>query len=167
MPANTQPGRVQVYSLSPIDGAIDHLSSVVVTLAGSGLDPTIEQIKKALEGKEYALLAPAMSDLFALAFYRSEGLSLSSEQALLALEKTYLGPGDVFVDLSVNGRAVLGDNAIFSPEVTHVVYSSGWGPDQADDALLLFETDDAGQTRWGGMLYIFDALKDYPAPGDQ
>lgn len=167
MPANTQPGRVQVYSLSPDDGAIEHLSSVVVTLAGSGLDRTIEQVKEALEKKDYALLASTMSDPFALAFYRSEGLSLSSAQALGALEQTYLGPGDVRVDLSVNGRAVLGDNAVYSPEVTHVVYTTGWGSDQADDALLLFETDDTGQTRWGGMLYIFDALRDYPAPGEQ
>jgi LysM repeat protein len=32
MPATLQPGRVQVYSISPRDGAIDHLASVTVNL---------------------------------------------------------------------------------------------------------------------------------------
>ena len=49
VPANAQQGRVQVYGISPSDGAIEHLASVVVTLAGSGLDRTIEQVKAALE----------------------------------------------------------------------------------------------------------------------
>ena len=164
VPANTQPGRVQVYSISPSDGAIEHLASVVVTLAGSGLDRTIEQVKAALETQDYKTLASSMTDPWDLAFYRSEGLSLSADKAIQELRKTYLGPGKVFVDLSVDARKLLGDKAIFSPDVTHVVYSTGWGSDQADDALLLFETDASGQTRWGGLLYIFDALKDYDVP---
>ena len=130
-------------------------------LAGSGLDRTIEQVKTALETQDYPTLASSMTDPWDLAFYRSEGLSLSADKAIQELRKTYLGPGKVFVDLSVDARKLLGDKAIFSPDVTHVVYSTGWGSDQTDDALLLFETDDAGQTRWSGLLYIFDALKDY------
>ena len=109
-------------------------------------------------------MASSMTDPWALAFYRSEGLSLSADKALQELRETYLGPGKVFVDLSVDARKLLGDKAIFSPDVTHVVYSTGWGSDQADDALLLFETDATGQTRWGGLVYIFDALRDYDVP---
>ncbi len=161
VPASAQRGRIQVYSLDPSDGAIEHLTSVVVTLAGSGLDPMIEQVKAAIEAKDYETLASSMTDPWALAFYRSEGLSLSAAKGLQELKETYLGPGKVFVDLSVNARDLLGDQVILSPDVTHVVYSTGWGSDQADDALLLFETDASGQTRWGGLLYIFDALKDY------
>lgn len=161
MPASAQRGRIQVYSLDPSDGAIEHLTSVVVTLAGSGLDPMIEQVKAAIEAKDYETLASSMTDPWALAFYRSEGLSLSAAKGLQELKETYLGPGKVFVDLSVNARDLLGDQVILSPDVTHIVYSTGWGSDQADDALLLFETDASGQTLWGGLLYIFDALKDY------
>ena len=164
VPASAQQGRVQVYGISPSDGAIEHLASVVVTLAGSGLDRTIKQMKTALETQDYKTLASSMTDPWDLAFYRSEGLSLSADKAIQELRKTYLGPGQVFVDLSVDARKLLGDKAIFSPDVTHVVYSTGWGSDQTDDALLLFETDDTGQTRWGGMVYIFDALRDYDVP---
>jgi hypothetical protein len=154
-----------VYSISPRDGAIEHLTSVVVTLAGSGLDAAIEQVKAGIEAKDYDALANMLSNPFVLAFYRSEGLTLSVDEALDELRETYLGPGDVFVDLSVDGRGLLGDKVLFSSDVTHVVYSTGWGSEQADDALLLFETDASGRTRWAGLLYIFDALKDYPAPG--
>jgi hypothetical protein len=55
----------------------------------------------------------------------------------------------------------LGGQIIFSPDVTQILFSTGWGPDQADDAFLLMIEDEAGQTRWGGMLYIFDALRNY------
>ena len=139
----------------------------MVTLAGSGLDRTIEQVKAALETQDYKTLASSMTDPWDLAFYRSEGLSLSADKAIQELRKTYLGPGKVFVDLSVDARKLLGDKAIFSPDVTHVVYSTGWGSDQTDDALLLFETDASGQTRWGGMVYIFDALRDYDVPSNR
>ncbi len=164
VPANTQSGRIQVYSISPDDGAIEHLASVLVILQGSGLDRTIERVKAALEAKEYDVLAAPMSDPWDLMFYRSEGLSLSADRAFETLRETYLEPSKVFVDLSVDARALLGDGIVYPPEVTHVVYSTGWGPDQADDAFLLFETDATGQTRWGGMVYVFEALKDYPAP---
>ena len=161
VPATTQSGRVQVYGISPSDGAIEHLTSVIVTLAGSGLDSMIKQVKAAIEAKDYETLASSMADPWELALYRLEGLSLSADKALRGLQDLFLGPGKVFVDLSVNGRKLLGDKVVFSPNVTHVIYSTGWGPDQADDALLLFETDDADQAQWGGLLYIFDALKDY------
>ena len=164
VPATTQQGRVQVYSISPGDGAIEHLTSVVVTLIGTGLDLTIERVKDAIEAQDYETLALLMADPWDLAFYRSEGLSLSAENAIKQLRKTYLGPSKVFVDLSVDARKLLGDQVVFSPDVTHVVYSTGWGSDQADEALLLFETNDAGQTRWGGMVYIFESLRDFDVP---
>jgi len=35
LPANSQPGRIQVYTTSPRDGALEHLSSVSVVLRGA------------------------------------------------------------------------------------------------------------------------------------
>jgi hypothetical protein len=160
-PANTQPGRIQVYSQSPADGAIEHLTSVTVMLQGAGLDQAVEQVKAALESQDYPALALLMTDPWNLAFFRSESLSLSRDQALEQLRDNYLGPGQVFVDLSVDARQLLAGQISVAPDVTHVVFSTGWGPEQSDDALLLFGTDASGQTRWGGMIYIFGALRPY------
>lgn len=161
VPASTQPGRIQVYSQSPVDGATEHLTSVTVLLQGSGLDEAVEQLKVALEGKDYAALTTLMTDPWHLTFFRSNSLSLNRSQALYQLQTNYLGPGQVFVDLSVDARALLADQITLAPDVSHVVFSTGWGPDQSDDALLLLGTDATGQTRWGGMIYIFDALRPY------
>lgn len=62
------------------------------------------------------------------------------------------------VDLSVDARRQLES---LPPGVTHVVFSTGWGLDQRDDAFLLFSVDARGQTRWNGMAYVFDALRPY------
>jgi LysM repeat protein len=161
VPASTQPGRIQVYSQSPADGATEHLTSVTVVLQGAGLDQAVEQVKTALESQDYPALALLMTDPWYLAFFRSESLSLSRDQALEQLRDNYLGPGQVFVDLSVDARQLLAGQISIAPDVTHVVFSTGWGPEQSDDALLLFGTDASGQTRWGGMIYIFGALRPY------
>jgi LysM repeat protein len=161
VPASTQPGRIQVYSQSPADGAIEQLASVMVTLQGAGLDEAVEHLKTALEGKDYDGLAALMMDPFSLAFYGSEGLMLSSDQAVGQLRTNLLGSGQVFVDLSVNARRLLPDSFIMAAGVTHIVFSTGWGPDRSDDALLLFSTDAAGRARWSGMIYIFGALRPY------
>jgi hypothetical protein len=161
VPASTQPGRIQVYSQSPADGAIEHLTSVTVMLQGAGLDQAVEQVKTALESQDTQTLALLMTDPWNLAFFRSESLSLSRDLALEQLRNNYLGPGQVFVDLSVDARQLLAGQISLAPDVTHVVFSTGWGADRSDDALLLFGVDASGQTRWGGMIYIFGALRPY------
>lgn len=164
VPSETQPGRIQVYSLDPRDGAVAHLSSVVVTLQGVELDTAVAQLVAALEAKDYAELAPFLADPWVIGFYQSEGLTLDADEALKQLEDSYLGPGDVVVDPSVDVGDLLGEDIIFSPDVQRVVYSTGWGEAQADDAFLLIVRDPGGFVRWGGMLYVYDALRDYVAP---
>jgi LysM repeat protein len=161
MPPSDQPGRVQVYSVSPADGAIERLASVLVTLQGTGLDEAVEALKRGLESQDYAALTALMSDRWQLVFFDSESMSLSRPQALRQLRASTLGPGQVFVDLSVDARSLLASLNSLPAGVTHVAFSTGWGPDQQDDAFLLFSSDARGQTRWSGMVYIFGALRPY------
>ena len=163
-PLKSEPGRVQVYSIDPRDGAMEALTSVVVMLAGAGQDAAIETLKDALESKDYDALLALLPERWNLGFYRSEGMTLTSEAALRQLQQNFLGPGDVTVDLSVDARKLLGGQVAFSPEVTYVIFSTGWGPDGADDALLLFDTDDEGVTHWAGMLVIYEGLREYERP---
>lgn len=164
VPAETQPGRIQVYSLDPRDGAVAHLSSVVVTLRGTGLDAAVAELAAALEAKDYDDLAPFLSDPWVIGFYQSEGLTLDADEALEQLEENYLGPGEIAVDPSVDVADLLGEDIIFSPDVQQVVYSTGWGASQADDGFLLIVLDSQGFARWGGMLYVYEALRDYAVP---
>ncbi len=159
MPAATQPGRIQVYSQSPADGAMEQLTSLPVTLPGTGLDQAIQRLKAGLETRDYRALTALMSQRWQVVFYGSESMTLSQAQALQQLRVNYLGPGQVLVDLSVDARRQLESLDSLPAGVSHVVFSTGWGPDRRDDAFLLFSVDARGQTRWSGMVYVFDALR--------
>ena len=157
-------GRVQVYSVSPRDGAIEYLNSVSVVLQGLELDERIEALKAALEGKSYAaLLGLLPAEGFLFGQYQSEGVVLTPVELVDLLEKEYLGPGEVFVDFSVDGRKLLGDRAAPGPAIRHVLFSTGWGEGKADDAFLFIGEED-GKAVWSGMLYVPNELRDYSLP---
>ncbi|MBC8450198.1 MAG: LysM peptidoglycan-binding domain-containing protein [Chloroflexi bacterium] len=164
VPHSAQMGRVQVYSVSPRDGAIEHLASVSVKLQGTGLDERIAALKAALERKSYAaLLGLLPAEGFLLGLYQSEGLVLTAAELVDLLEEEYLGPGEVFVDFSVDARELLGDRVALGEGIRHVLFSTGWGEEQADDAFL-FIGEDEGRAVWSGMLYVPGELRDYPLP---
>jgi len=159
-PANSQPGRIQVWNVSPRDGAIEHLSSVSVMVQGLDLDPLLVRLQRALAAKDYPALGALMADPFPLEQYRSQAIVLTPAEAIAQLQKDYLGPGAPRLDFSVDARALLGDRVKFAPDVIFVVYSVGWGSGQEDDAFLLIG-DVAGRARWAGMVYAPRALIDY------
>ncbi len=161
VPLNTQFGRIQVYSVSPRDGAVEHLSSVTVRLQGLDLEPVIALLREAIEAKDYEDLRGFMPpDRFSIGFYRGEGQVLSPDAAIQQLRENYLGPGQVRVDLSVNGRDLLKDRVVLPADVRWVAYSTGWGKDGKDDAFLLIVERD-GRAFWGGLLYVPARLVDY------
>jgi LysM repeat protein len=161
VPLNTQFGRIQVYSVSPRDGAVEHLSSVTVRLQGLDLEPMLDLLREAIEAKNYEELRGFMPpDSFAIGFYRGEGQVLSPDAALQQLRENYLGPGQVRVDLSVNGRDLLKDRVVLPAEVRWVSYSTGWGKSGKDEAFLLIIERD-GRAFWGGLLYVPANLVDY------
>ena len=160
VPANSQPGRIQVFTESPRDGALEHLSSVTVMLQGAGLDVLLGQLDAAVNAKDYAALETAMGPSFGLGLSRSEAAQLTPVEMRERLQLSYLGPGAPRLDFSVDGRALLESQLAVGPEVSHVVYSTGWGPKQDDDAFLLIGNVD-DRARWIGMVYVPYALIDY------
>ena len=163
-PLNSQPGRIQVFTESPRDGALEHLSSVTVRLQGSELDALLDQLDAAVRTKDYDTLQSLMGPQFNLALYRSGNAVLAPQEASDRLRSDLMGPGAPRLDFSVDGRALLGARASFGPEVSHVVYSTGWGPGRNDDAFLTIGDVD-GQARWIGLLYVPHALIDYRIVG--
>jgi LysM repeat protein len=160
VPANSQPGRIQVFTESPRDGALEHLSSVTVLLQGAGLDALLGQLDAAVNGKDYAALESAMDPSFSLGLYRTERAQIKPAEMRERLQLSYLGPGAPHLDFSADARALLGSQFVLGPEVEHVVYSTGWGPKQDDDAFLLIGNVD-DRARWIGMVYVPYALIDY------
>jgi LysM repeat protein len=160
VPANSQPGRIQVWSMSPRDGAIEHLNSVAVRVQGMELDPLLSQRDAATAARGSAVLSSLMADPFQFVVYGSSGLELPLPDAMQQLQENALGTGAPRLDFSVDARALLGDRVVLGPDVVHVVYSTGWGPEQRDDAFLLISEVD-GRAQFSGMIYVPEALIDY------
>ena len=162
VPANSQPGRVQVWSMSPRDGAIEHLNSVAVRVQGMELDPLLSQLDAVATTSGSAALSSLMADPFQLEVYGSRGLELPMSQAevMRRFGMNALGAGAPRLDFSVDARALLGDRVVLDPAVVHVVYSTGWGEEQRDDAFLLISEVD-GRAQFTGMVYVPEALIDY------
>jgi LysM repeat protein len=160
VPANSQPGRIQVWSVSPRDGAVEHLSSVTVMLRGLELDPLLSRLERAIAAKDYVALRSEMADPFQIGLLRSSSATVTPGQAVEQLQQKYLGPGTPRLDFSVDGRALLGERVTLPTEIIHVVYSPGWGEAKEDDAFLLIG-DVAGQARWAGLIYVPKERIDY------
>ncbi len=153
VPADSQLGRIQVWSESPRDGAIEHLNSVTVMLLGLELDPLLTKLDAAIRAKDYTALQATMDDPFQLIVDKAAPASLTPGPAIARLQQTYLGPGAPRLDFSVDGRQWLGDRVKLTPDIVHVVYSAGWGAKQADEAFLLIGNV-KGRARWVGLVYV-------------
>lgn len=161
MPANAQPGRIQVFEASPRDGAFEHLNSVSVQLPGSGLDAALEQLKTALEKGDQAALRQLLSSPFLFGLYRSEGLQSEDPAQIMTLLTSYgLGNGKVFVDFSVDARRLLAPSGDAPADVEHVAYSTGWGKDGTWSAFLYLASQQ-GQMRWTGIVLVSPEAKDF------
>jgi hypothetical protein len=161
-PLNSQPGRVQIWSISSIDGAVEHLNSVVVRVQGLELDRLLSQLVVAAAAKDAAALEPFMADPFRLVVQgaRSPDLPMPQVAAIQRLVESGLNAGAPRVDFSVDARALLGDRVILGPDVIHVIYSTGWGPEGRDDAFLLIGEEGA-RAQLTGMVYVPAAMIDY------
>lgn len=160
VPFSSQLGRIQVFTESPRDGAMEHLSSVTVNLQGLDLDTVLERLETAIAGKDYSALQSLMGPQFRFGGYQSEWSNMPAAQALEMLRGNYLAPGSPRLDFSVDARRMAGDRVTFPDDVIHVVFSSGWGANGDDDAFLLFG-DVEGRARWTGLLYVAHDLIDY------
>jgi formylglycine-generating enzyme required for sulfatase activity/regulator of RNase E activity RraB len=114
-------------------------------------------IAEAIEGKAYETLESLATEPAFIGFYGSEASQLSPTAFVEALRHDYLEPGQVSVRLDVDVTRLLPE---WSADVAcdELLYSTGWGQDQADDGILCL-LDESGALRWGGLLYIYADLK--------
>jgi formylglycine-generating enzyme required for sulfatase activity len=115
-------------------------------------------ITNAIEGKDYDALESLATTPVFLGFYASEASPLSPEAFVEALQRDYLEPGEVKVRFDVDVGRLLPDFSA-EPPCDDLLYSTGWGEEQADDGILCLR-DESGTTRLGGLLYVFEPLKE-------
>ncbi len=160
VPVNSQPGRIQVFTESPRDGAMEHLSSVTVRIQGLDLDALLEQLEAALGARDIAVLKSLMGPAFRFGLYGSGWASLTPDEATGLLWNSYFAPGNPRPDFSADARALLEGRVDLPPKVRYLVLSTGWGPQGRDEAFLFIGVVE-GRARWTGLLYVSRDRIDY------
>jgi hypothetical protein len=124
----------------------------------SDLDDAVAVLMYDINIRDAKGLKALMGEPFAIGYWRSEGISLTREEAILTLsggmfplvKADYTLDESLFPDLK--GIPL---NSLWPPEVdiaTHV-YSTGWGGDERGAAILTLARCVDGRYYWYGMLY--------------
>lgn len=149
-PANSQPGRIQVWRESAIDGAIMHLTSVSVNIQGCDLELLLGQLETAIAAKDYAALRTTMAEPFLVTVDAMKPTTLSLAEAIDLLRRQHLGPGAPRLDFSVDTSAFVRQYTRAEQHIISAISSSGWGAARDGAAVLLVAAVD-GQARWVGL----------------
>jgi len=111
-----------------------------------------------IETHDWDKMQSLMGDSFALAFWQSEGLTVSPAEAIEQLQVNYLLAGNTIrfqdgpdVSPQLGGRDIL---SIWDPAVNPVraVYSLGWGMDGTGEAFLVIAQRPDGTVYWYATL---------------
>lgn len=150
-PTNSQPGRIQVWSESRRDGAIQHLCSRTVRLQGLELDALLSFMERALAAKDYAGLRDAMGDEFRVIQDAADDGALASPLEIEQFFQQCLAPAKPVLDFSVSPQWFM--TKVEDLNLIHAVYSSGWGASGERNAWLLIGNVD-GRARWVGIYLL-------------
>lgn len=128
--------------------------------ANSLLNSYTEALSMAVSNRNYEMMQNLMGDPFTITGWRSAGNAWPPTQAVEQLRTRFYGPeGSVtFPDPEPDLATLLGvsdPNALWGEAVNVVrtVYSTGWGPDGNDDALLLIAQRPDGAFYWHGIVF--------------
>jgi len=151
--------------------------STLACPAESGPEVLACDIQNALLARDMVVLSDLMADPFAIGYWRSEGLSLTAEEAAAELDQSRL-PADTSSLTFTIDRAQFPPlmsmplEGMFGPdvEVVGVVYSEGWGVDGLGAALIYITEPTDGAYAWHGIVLSsekFDkAQTAEPAPAE-
>lgn len=132
------------------------------------------KLAAAIERKDFELLSAMIMDGdFAVAYWRSEGLVISADEAVRHMREIYLVEGSQpatrrVVDLrglleGADPLQMFGPNA----QLVEAFHVSGLGPRAEDEAIMVISRDPAtGQNTWYGMLAAAGGFNTHSAPAD-
>ena len=121
-----------------------------------------------LNARDYEKLKTLMEPSFMIAYWRSEGTTNTKEQAVEQLQRNLLHPtSPVSADPNKDLAALLGMDpvTIVGPGVVEVspLFTSGWGAQGKDEAILFLAKRPNGEPYWYGLLFAKDGFAK-PAP---
>jgi hypothetical protein len=122
-------------------------------------------IMDGLISRNTAALPGFMADPFVIGYWRSEGVSLTPDEAIAEMSNSML-PADPAVyplAFTVDRNAFpplqgIPVEGLFGPDVAiaHIIYSEGWGLDGQGAVLIFIAQNPSGGFYWHGLVYSFE-----------
>jgi uncharacterized protein YgiM (DUF1202 family) len=118
---------------------------------------------EALNARDYERLRGFMGESFMIGYWQSEGTSNRPEQAIEQLQLNLLSSASpITADPSKDLVALLGADpvTIVGPEVVDAspLFTTGWGPEGKDEAILFTAKRPNGDLYWYGLLFAKDGF---------
>jgi uncharacterized protein YgiM (DUF1202 family) len=174
----TDPLALCAQALTPFERvvplAVSALPAGRYTVRVSGIEQSFElpprdtsQFKQilleALNARDYARLKELMGESFMIGYWQSEGTSNAPEAAIEQLQLNLLRSSTpITADPDKDLVALLGADpvTIVGPDVIEAspLFTSGWGPEGRDEAILFTAKQPNGDLYWHGLLFAKDGF---------
>ncbi|HET6824174.1 MAG TPA: hypothetical protein VFH34_16095 [Anaerolineales bacterium] len=152
--SNLTPGHYKVH-VNGIEQAFD--------LPARDVSQFKELLVEDLNARDYESLKGWMDQSFLIAYWQSEGTSNTPEAAVEQLQRSLLNASSPIVaDPNKDLAALLGTDpvTIVGPEVIEAspLFTSGWGAEGKDEAILFAAKQPNGDLYWHGLLFAKDGV---------
>ena len=122
-----------------------------------------QSLVEALNGRDYGRLQAFMDSSFLAGYWLSEGGANTPEQAIELLQRSLLASSSpVAADPRMNLIDLLGTDpyTILGAEVIEAspLFTSGWGPEGRDEAILFVARRSNGEMYWHGFMFAEDGF---------
>jgi hypothetical protein len=141
-----------------LEAALDAPIAVGPAMPAGPGEP-VAALTKALDERDWAALQAQMGDQFIIGYWRSEGVTLSPQEAIEQLQ-TNLVSADATLTYTTDESQFPSLDGIllestWGPDVNVVqsIFSQGWGQDGEGEAILAVAAQPDGSTYWYGMIY--------------
>jgi hypothetical protein len=196
----TDPVALCAPALTPFEQTVSldvsNLAPAVYTVNVNGVEQSFylptrdaelfkQSLVEALNGRDYGRLKAFMDSSFLAGYWLSEGGPNTPDQAIELLQSSLLASSSpIIADPRTNLIDLLGTDpyTMLGTEVIEAspLFSSGWGPEGRDEAILFAARRSNGEMYWHGLIYARDGFAQIgpiiqpstpvpaqPAPGTQ
>jgi hypothetical protein len=127
------------------------------------------QLQQAVTARDFPQMQALMGDPFTIAGWRSEGANYPPAAAIEQLQLSYIGPATPLAFQPIPeamGPGVPEFQGMFGPDVNvaKMLYTTGWGLEGTDEALLYIARRPDGSLYWHGVLAALGGFTDAGAP---
>ena len=122
-----------------------------------------QSLVEALNGRDYGRLKAFMDSSFLTGYWLSEGGPNTPEQAIELLQRSLLASSSpIAADPRINLMDLLGTDpyTMLGAEVIEAspLFTSGWGPEGRDEAILFVARRPNGEMYWHGLIFARDGF---------